>query len=146
MEFQLDPIYVICEDADLVVNAEHEAYLPVVYNCFVLVAVIEQDMHLLRLAGKLANFARPWLEFFLGVEVVETLSRADTSLLPRLRVPTVEADQFNIRGYFRDSGYTRLESLGSSTHTNGKSLRLRKSKVAQRSYQWGIPCPKALYR
>jgi hypothetical protein len=92
-------------------GAEHEAHLPGIYNSFVLIAVVEQDMHLPSLLGDIGDLAGPGLELLFGVKIIETFSRADAFPLPRLTVPAMEADQPDVGRYFGDRRHTRLEAL-----------------------------------
>ena len=90
---------------------KHETDLPGIDNSFILMTIVEQDMQLLYLLRQFPNFARPRLQFLFIVEVVETLSRADTFLFPCFFIPAVKADESNIRGYLSDRRHTRLEAL-----------------------------------
>jgi len=92
-------------------GTEHEAHLPGIYYSFVLVAVVEQDMHLAGLFGDLSDLIGPGLDLFFGVKIIETFSRADAFLFPGLAVPAVEADQPNVGRYFGDRRHTRFEAL-----------------------------------
>ena len=78
-------------------RAEHEAHLPGIHYRFVLVAIVEQDMHLARSLRDSSDLVGPGLEFLFGVKIIETFSRPDAFLFPSLTVPAVEADQPNVR-------------------------------------------------
>ena len=106
------PFKLFFSDSRRGLGTEHEAHLPGIHYGLVLVAVIEQDMHLSRLSGEFANLFGPGLEFLLGVEVIEPLSGADTSLFPRFGVPAMETDQAYVRGCLGDRRHTGLEALG----------------------------------
>ena len=69
-------------------GTEHEAHLPGIYDGFVFVAIVKQDMHLARLRGYFSDSAGPEFELIFGVEIIETLSRANAFLLPGLDVRT----------------------------------------------------------
>src|SRR5438445_467189 len=63
-----------------------------VVHGFVAIAVVHEEMDLLRLLGQLVDAREPLRELLLAVRIVETLRRGEPRLLPVLGVAAMEAD------------------------------------------------------
>src|SRR5262249_48670293 len=90
-----------------------------VRRAVVRVAVVHQDVCVLRVLGDRADLRGPLLELVPGVQVAEPFGGGDALRLPRRRIATVEADDREIGGHGRDRGHAALEALRLVDHHEG---------------------------
>ena len=114
---------------------EHLGELDRVRRAVVGVAVVEQDVHVLRLRGRLAHLRRPVLQLVVVVQVAEPLDGLDVLLLPGLGAPAVEADERQVGEVVATIGGTLdLKPCGPSTMTIGIARSPRKRIVRSRFF------------
>src|SRR4051812_39229340 len=79
-------------------RVEHRLQVGGVAHAVVLVAVVHERVHLLRLAGQRLDPRRPFPQLIEVVEVPEPLGGRRAGLLPRLVRPAVETDHRQLWG------------------------------------------------